>query len=708
MEDFRFRTNSKVKSLVGRELITNNNIAIFELIKNSYDAAATEINICFCNFHKNNYGQWESSQNSSIIISDNGVGMTPDEVLEYWMELGNSSKENNKLIRMNSSNMEKIINRFANGEKGIGRFGVDKIGEELILKSIGIGDNKKTTVYFDWTKYNDRSKLLQEIENEHNIEQKSVDEFHGLSLEIRNLRDFWGQKDINNLEKNIAKFLSPNKIENDDFKIFFSFYEEDKELDKYEILNDSFNYLHCKIEAALTKDGLCEMYMSNKDGVSHNERIFSFPGGSPLGEIKLDIFYLDKGDKNFFTRNMGMRTSDYGNIKVFRDNFRVMPYGEPHNDWLEIDKKHAQGIFRTFGTRDLVGNIFLNGENINEMNIFREATDRVGLIEDAPEFQKLKDFTWTIIKTFEKFIFNQFKTETKNATDIVKVETSELRQNATDSFDSLKKLIQDIDVDEPKKQKLLLNFEKSSSSIIDKIENVERANDVIEKRIKVYSQMTYKEGILYEMLHSIKNKLSIIEAQINGFERELTIRDINISTSVLRQTYSDINKLVNGSLDKVNTSKLAKRKFDIFELIKQVIDSYREHLHTQNIQIISNIDDLIPPVFIKGVPESLKIVFDNLFSNSIKALKNVTNSKIDINLIISDSDIEIYFSDNGIGVPEDKKLSLFTLWSSETSGTGIGLASSRDVVKDHNGELLHVDTEDPTFNTTFLIKLPRG
>ena len=136
MAEFTFRTNSKLKTLVGQELITNNNIAIFELIKNSYDAGATEVDIQFHDFLFVDKG-WKSSENSKIKIIDNGIGMTVEEVDKYWMELGNSSKEKNKLLRLDSKKMGELITRFANGEKGIGRFGVDKIGEELILESIG-------------------------------------------------------------------------------------------------------------------------------------------------------------------------------------------------------------------------------------------------------------------------------------------------------------------------------------------------------------------------------------------------------------------------------------------------------------------------------------------------------------------------------------------------------------------------------------------
>lgn len=703
--DFTFRTNSKVKSLVGQELITNNNIAIFELIKNSYDASATKVEIQFYNFKLKN-DEWQSQENSSIRVIDNGNGMTTEEIDKYWMELGKSSKEKNKVIRVNSEKMQKVIERFANGEKGIGRFGVDKIGDNLTLESIGKNHNQKTTVYFDWSKYNDRTKLLQEIKNEYKIE--TVNGLtSGLSLTIGNLRDSWGSKDIESLRKSVSKFLSPNKTENEDFKIFFSFYIEDKEVDTYEIINDSFSYLKCKLNADLSTDGLCKIEIINNGTKVSEERIFVYPEGSPIGDIQSEIYYLDKGDKISFTKNMGMRTSDYGNIKVFRDSFRIMPYGEPHNDWLEIDKAHAQGAFRTFGTRDLVGNIFLSGKTIAEKKIFKEATDRVGLIEDANEFQELKDFEWVLIKKLEKYIFDQLRKDSQEATEVIKLETSEMKQEAKSTFDSFRKIVEDIDIEPIQKKEILNNFNETSNKFIDKLDNVERATAEVERKIKVYSQLSYKEGILYEMLHSIKNKLSVVDAQIRGFEHTINKTDLDIDTSILRNTYADIQKLVNGSLDKVNSSKLSKVNISLSEIMNDIISFQNDQLREKNIKFSVSALKQFKFDYIRCIPESIKSVFENLFSNSIKALENTDNSRIEIKIERSDSYYDIFFSDNGIGVPEEKKHSLFTLWSSSTSGTGIGLASARDVVEDHGGAIDYVELDDDNFNTTFLIKLPR-
>ncbi|EAD2383051.1 hypothetical protein AP115_15315, partial [Listeria monocytogenes] len=254
-------------------------------------------------------------------------------------------------------------------------------------------------------------------------------------------------KEIASLKKSVSKFLSPNKTDNDDFKIIFSFYVNNKEIQKYEIMNDSFSYLKCKMNADLDSNGVCRIVINNNGVKCLDERIFIYPKGSPIGDVQSEIYYLDKGDKISFTKNMGIRTSDYGNIKVYRDSFRIMPYGEPHNDWLEIDKAHAQGAFRTFGTRDLVGNIFLSGKTITEKNIFKEATDRVGLIEDAKEFQELKNFEWVLIKKLEKFIFDQLKKDSQEATEVIKLETNEIKKETESTFDSFRKIVEETDIE---------------------------------------------------------------------------------------------------------------------------------------------------------------------------------------------------------------------------------------------------------------------
>jgi len=706
MKELFFRTNSKVENLIGRELITNNTIAIFELVKNSYDAGSSKVEIKFVDFLKSNNNSVISTEDSYIEIRDNGCGMTFQEIKDYWMELGTPHKEEKKEVRIRDNQIKTVVNRIVNGEKGIGRFGVDKIGSKLLLESTSLAEEKKTVVYFDWNRFNDRSKLLEQIPCEYDLVDKDPKDVTGLNLKISNLRDEWVTKDIDDLKRDLKKFLSPIEEENNDFKIFFEYiYTENGEVinEKERIVNDSYEYLKTNIFAEIDTNGLVNFEIVD-NGIVTERHEYLHSDGAKFGAAKIQIYYVDTVDKSIFTKKMGLRTSDYGNVKIFKDNFRIMPYGEPHNDWLEIDKRHAQGLFRTFGTRDLIGHILLSNDPGNGNNILKEATDRVGFIEDVPEFSNLKSFVWEIIKHLESYIFNRIKEQTKETTKILQEESISIKNEAQDLLTTFNNIISSTDLPKDQKDVIFKEIQSKSKEFNKKIKNIENASKQIESQIKIFSQITSKEGILFDMLHAIKNKLSVIDAQIMGFELDINDAGLDIKTDTLRIAFSDIYKFVDESLNKVKSSKLIKEKNNIQDVIDEALDFHNIKLKKENITLITK--PLNETTFVKCSKEAIKNVFDNLFSNSIKALSKITNKTITIESILRDNNIEIYFSDNGSGIPEDKIPFIFSLWSSNTGGSGIGLASARDIIEDHGGKILVADLKKENISTTFLIKIP--
>ncbi|EAD3927639.1 hypothetical protein EIP30_15325, partial [Listeria monocytogenes] len=174
-----------------------------------------------------------------------------------------------------------------------------------------------------------------------------------------------------------------------------------------------------------------------------------------------------------------------------------------------------------------------------------------------------------------------------------------------------RKIVEETDIEPVRKKEILTNFDKTSIKFIDKLDNVERATEEIERKIKVYSQLSYKEGILYEMLHSIKNKLSVVDAQIRGFEYTISQTGIDIDTSILHNAYGDIQKLINGSLNKVNSSKLSKLNISLADVMKDVSDFQMDQLREKNINFAISDLNQFRNDYIRCVPESIKSVFEN-------------------------------------------------------------------------------------------------
>ena len=209
------------------------------------------------------------------------------------------------------------------------------------------------------------------------------------------------------------------------------------------------------------------------------------------------------------------------------------------------------------------------------------------------------------------------------------------------------------------------------------------------------------------MLHSIKNKLVVLQGQLIYYQMIIEEKNLDIDLSVLYTLYEDIAKLVEGSLDRVNSTKLHKKNEILNDIIDRISDQYESYLHQKNISLEIVCPKETDHVKVFCARESLLTVFDNLLNNSVKALEGIDNAKIRIMIQLNDKEIAIYFSDNGCGIPKDKYATVFSLWSSETSGTGIGLASVKENLTDINGTIHLVDIEEDDFSTSFLIKLPR-
>ena len=233
MDRMRFKISSALKDLVGKDLIINDNIAIFELVKNSYDAYATKVEITF--------------EEDRIIIADNGKGMTFDDVRNKWLFLGFSAKKDGSEDEhgKNASYSDRIKRHYA-GAKGIGRFSCDRLGQRLVLSTKDETSSKITQIFVDWSEFEqDQRTEFAEIE----IEYKYIDaniyfpdnSNSGTILEITGLSttDKWTRKKILELKRSLEKLINPLS-ETNDFQIEI-ICDREKDKDFEEIANNKYD-----------------------------------------------------------------------------------------------------------------------------------------------------------------------------------------------------------------------------------------------------------------------------------------------------------------------------------------------------------------------------------------------------------------------------------------------------------------------------------
>lgn len=186
-KEMQFKISSALKDIIGKDLINDDFIAIFELVKNSYDAYATKVKISFNNIY---------SENPKIIIEDNGKGMNYNDLENKWLFVAYSAKKDGTENKdLNFRDKIQVQRAFA-GAKGIGRFSCDRLGKTLYIETTKDELNKKTeSLYVDWGNF--ENDLKEEFININVIHETLPDiKKSGTRLEITELRSSWDKRKI--------------------------------------------------------------------------------------------------------------------------------------------------------------------------------------------------------------------------------------------------------------------------------------------------------------------------------------------------------------------------------------------------------------------------------------------------------------------------------------------------------------------------------
>ncbi len=454
-QELSFIANAALKDIVGRDLITNRNLALIELIKNSKDAESGKVELIFENTNDLN------NPNAKIIIRDFGTGMTFEDIRDKWLNIAYSSKKHSKT---------KTGKAFA-GNKGVGRFSCDRLGEKLEMYTIS-HEKVGYKVNINWkdfevdnvhTQISDPKIIISEVNmNELSEMFDSEDFISGTCLIISGLRDIWDIKELKNLKKELEKFVITPSSEVGKEKFEVSLYtnflnaSETKEING-KIENKIFeqlNFRTASIAAEIDEFGkeiTTSLFHDGKRILTIKEKNI-YP---ELTNIKTKLFYMGRAQRVFFGRKIGYAAHDFGSIFLFLNGFRVYPYGEESNDWLKLDQRKAQGYNRFLGTRELIGYVSIEDSN----DKFKPVSAREGLFKNEAFTQlsilELIDaeykygFMSKVIRKFEKFVieglnWDKLITEEKNQKKLeekLNEETAEFVDNNARLLNTLSSLV---------------------------------------------------------------------------------------------------------------------------------------------------------------------------------------------------------------------------------------------------------------------------
>ena len=409
-KQLQFKVSTALKSIIGKDLINDKYIAVFELVKNAYDAGAKRVDIIFENVNLSD---------SRLIIKDDGKGMSLSDIRDKWLFIAYSEKkkENRKDILKQNSGKEDYrdsIKRTSAGAKGVGRFSCDRLGAKVSVRSKTEKDIFVNCLKINWGEF--------EIDDEREMKEVNVPYFtehanglvKGTVLEISELREQWKRSDFLALKRALMKLINPeNDLSDDNFAIYLKvaseLYEDnrnerDNEKVNGEIKNDIIEKLGLKttnIEVRISERGetiTTELWDRGEFIFKFKEENKNYP---KLKNIKFKLLYLNRSAKYNFSLAMGITPVNYGSVMVYKNGFRIYPYGEPGEDLFYIDRRKSQGRNRYLGTRDIIGRIQILGEN----DAFTETTSRDGgfvLNETVSMFYEF--FTRRVLRTLEKYV----------------------------------------------------------------------------------------------------------------------------------------------------------------------------------------------------------------------------------------------------------------------------------------------------------------
>ena len=290
-----FRVSGKITKLLGRESVADPVTALFEVIKNSHDADALLASVKFQDFDK--------GQGKIVIKEKLGDGMTYSDIRNKFLVIGTYSKDSKKI----KSRTTKRLKRVMLGQKGVGRFALEKLGQEVHIISKPIGKSQQHNFKINWDKFEPEKITVDQVPIPISTENKKNKEESGLEITISRLRDNWNLDKIKKLIAYLKGFVLPSDLQPSkafNIEIEAKEFGIEKHLIEQELSETSFYSLEARLEKGLIT------YSAEKMGKSYLKQSSIKTFRSHLtgkerkvselkcGQVKLYVYYFPIFRKN--------------------------------------------------------------------------------------------------------------------------------------------------------------------------------------------------------------------------------------------------------------------------------------------------------------------------------------------------------------------------------------------------------------------------
>lgn len=692
--------DSTIAELLGVQNFTNKESAILELVKNAYDAQANNVSITF--------------SDRSIVIIDDGIGMSKSTICENWMHVGKSDKG------YSLSGTEDNDGRVLAGSKGVGRFALARLGA-----SVNVYSAKKGEIPVKWTT-NWSESILDDLTNEENLPL-------GTRIEISALRDRWTEKSIKNLINYLSITCNDDRMQ---IKIYPNFgkgvsyifkkpqigknfvtqiglfYDASELKLYYTIKSDEFSNLaknYCRsldLQYFSNDVSILEELAGNTEIDSSDGELYSML--KELGNFSAELYFSlktpTKQDVERFCYNYSALPDRYDEgVVLYRNAFSIASF-DGEKDWLGLNQRsrkspaaatHPTGAWRVRANQ-LSGKVEIDKKENYQL---RDLANRQGLEEN--EYFKLfvkiitigiaafERYRQAIIRSIDKKNAPKPSPTTPMIDQILRGRNKEIHLTSNET----KALAQEISV-----------VKAESKSFQDEKESTEKKYRYDVRILNVLATTGLKASSIAHELKNDRNSVSVNYQYIVEALKEYGFWEDLCSQEYTEYSYKNVPQLLSRNrainqkivafmdtmLDEIEKKNFSPRSLSINSIMENIKANWMRDYASLLINL--NVDE---SVYFETSEDIFTAIFDNLILNSWQ--QNKASSQIVINISIHKvgSLLKIVYEDSGVGLPpkyiNDPMRILEVHESSRENGHGLGMWIVHNTIRMTGGDVISID-----------------